>query len=110
MTKVLSEYEKDKQEKKQLFVRNEFLYFEKSSGIYVLRRGNIKDRTNCFFYLKFNVFNEFVNRYFEDFAHFHDIDVLGLYAFFPIFQLQCKKFQVFGRGFFAIVRLNSYNT
>ncbi len=34
MTKVLSEYEKDKQEKKQLLVRNEFLYFEKSSGKY----------------------------------------------------------------------------
>lgn len=51
MTKVLSEYEKDKQEKKQLLVRNEFLYFEKSSGIYVLRRGNIKDRIiRSFFY------------------------------------------------------------
>lgn len=51
MTKVLSEYEKDKQEKKQLFVRNEFLYFEKSSGKYVLWRGNIKDRTNSVFFL-----------------------------------------------------------
>lgn len=75
MTKVLSEYEKDKQEKKQLLVRNEFLYFEKSSGKHVLWRGNIKDRTNSvFFYLKFNIFNKFVNRYFEDFAHFRDID------------------------------------
>ncbi len=55
MTKVLSEYEKDKQEKKQLLVRNEFLYFEKSSGIYVLRRGNIKDRTNSVFFLFFYV-------------------------------------------------------
>lgn len=44
MTKVLSEYEKDKQEKKQLLVRNEFLYFEKSSGKYefpIIKKQNI---------------------------------------------------------------------
>ena len=34
MTKVLTEYEKDKQYKKQKLVRNEFLYYGNSGGKY----------------------------------------------------------------------------
>ena len=34
MTKILTDYEIDKQKRKQLLVRNEFLYHGKSSGKY----------------------------------------------------------------------------
>ena len=35
MTKVMTEYEKDKQDRKQKMVRNEFLYYGNSAGKYV---------------------------------------------------------------------------
>ena len=44
MTKKLSEYEIDKQNKKQQLVRNEFLYNGKSEGLYnipLIRKQNI---------------------------------------------------------------------